>query len=107
MFSTVIGVVVSAIISSILSIIFSEEIIKIFKKILLKLGVLKDVDLSGVWKAVFFVENKEYVEIIKLTQIHGNVYGHIEPNEANYDKIKAVMNNKPLRLKGVIMVHFK
>lgn len=66
MLSIILGIATSAIIISILSIVFSEEIIKNIRKIIFKLGILKDVDLSGVWKASFTNNDKEYVEIFKL-----------------------------------------
>ena len=102
MLSTILGIIISAIISSVLSIIFSEEIIKILRKALLKIGIIKDVDLSGVWEATFSYKGDKFVEIIKLNQNLGTVYGHIEPSETNYEDVKTIMKNKQLKLKGEI-----
>lgn len=98
------SVIVGCIISSIISVLLSDKIIDGVTKILIKLGLSKKADISGIWKASFEIKkgNKktEYTEIIKLDNRLGVVWGRIYPHADNYEALKSNMENKPLRVKG-------
>lgn len=99
MWWTIIGVIVS----SVISVIFSDKIIQGVRRIMLRFGILKDVDLSGKWVATFYLNEKNaYQEIIIIKHRVGLVYGHIEPDDRNYNSLKSVMDKKPLRIRGNI-----
>ena len=98
------NVVLSCIISSAISVLLSDKIIDGITKILIKLGLSKKADISGLWKADFEIgkgrRKVTYTEIIKLENRLGVVWGHINPHEDNYEALKQHMQKKPLRVKG-------
>ena len=99
-------VVLGCIISSVISVLLSDKIIDGITKILIKLGLSKKADISGLWRANFEMgkghRKVTYTEIIKLDNRLGVVWGHISPHQDNYDKLKKHMDNKPLRVKGSV-----
>lgn len=69
---------------------------------MLKIGVLKDVDLSGRWQAIFYVgKEQKYTEIIELRYRVGLLIGKIVNDDRNYDLLKNKIKN-PLRVKGCV-----
>lgn len=96
---TILGMLVS----SVISVIFSDTIIQGIRKTLFHFGILKDINLSGTWIATFYMNNKKaYQEVIKLHHKVGLVFGYIEPDSRNYEKLQQVMYKKPMRIKGSI-----
>lgn len=96
------GILVSAIISTVLSLLFTDQIKGLFSGLFIKIGFSKGVNLNGIWKCSFVYNGKTYVEIVKIKQIGNRATGRIEPDSENYDALKKVMYNKPLRLTGII-----
>ena len=100
------GTIICCIISSIVSVLLSDKIIQGINTVFIKLGLSKNGDISGVWKATFEMgkgsKKAEYVEIIKLSNRLGIVWGRIEPNELNYPMLQSYMKQKPLRVKGTL-----
>lgn len=69
---------------------------------LFKIGFLKDVDLTGKWEATFSCGGKEYTELIELKTKLGSVTGYIIDGDKNYEAIRKVAKESPIRLKGTI-----
>lgn len=63
-------VILGCIVSSIISVLLSDKIIDGIQKALFQLGLSKNVDISGLWKADFEIgrgeKKKTYTEIIGL-----------------------------------------
>lgn len=99
-------VIIGCIISSIISVMLSDVILTGFTKVLIKLGLSKKADVSGIWKATFVVgkgtKKVEYIEVVKLRPRLGMILGYIYPHEENYSELQNYMNKKPLRVKGSI-----
>lgn len=96
----IISCIISAIISAIISVILSDKIIQGINIIFMKLGLSPNGNISGVWEAHFEIEKTEYIEIIRLKNRLGIIWGRIEPHELNYSELQSYMNQKPLRIKG-------
>ena len=96
--------IIGCIISSIISVLLSDKIIAGINNVLIKLGLSKSIDISGIWKATFEIgkgsKMTEYVEIIKLKNRLGIIWGHIYPHSENYGALQECMQQEPLRLKG-------
>ena len=95
--------IVSVIVSAVLSILLADEIKSWIKKALLRIGLLKDVDIAGKWVAVFSCGGKNYREIIEIKQRKTAITGRIIPDTRNYKEIRKSAEKKPLRLKGNII----
>ena len=84
----------------------SEKIIASVNKSLIGLGLLKEADISGIWKATFEFgdgqDKEEYTEIIKLKHRFGVVFGNIVPHDDNYNTLREHEHKKPLRIRGSI-----
>jgi hypothetical protein len=97
-------VILGCIVSSIISVLLSDKIIDGIQKALFQLGLSKNVDISGLWKADFEIgrgeKKKTYTEIIGLNNRLGVIWGHISPDSKNYYDLKLYMEKKPLRVKG-------
>ena len=102
MWETILGIVISSVISSVLSIIFSDKILSSIQLLLVRLGLQKDVDLSGRWIATFDVAEKTYTEIIDVSQRFRRVTGRISDDKRNYNRLHSSMKNNPLRVRGNI-----
>lgn len=102
MWITILGMLIS----SVVSVILSDKIIFSIHRIFVRLGVSRNSDITGVWKATFVIgtgKNKsEYTEIIFLKNILGTIYGRIKEDSRNYENLQSVMAKKPLRVKGFL-----
>lgn len=100
-------VIIGCIISSVISVLLSDKIITSITKVLVKLGLSKKADISGIWKATFEIGKRskkiEYIEIIKLNNRLGIVWGHVHPHKDNYTVLQKYMGKKPLRVKGSLV----
>lgn len=96
--------IICCVISSIISVLLSDKIITGINKVLIRLGLSKSADISGLWRATFEIgkgaKKAEYTEIIELQNRLGIVWGHIYPHADNYAALQEHMEHKPLRLKG-------
>jgi len=95
--------IISCVISSAISVLLSDKIITGVSKVLMRLGLSKVADISGIWKATFDIgrgaQKAEYVEIIQLKNRLGVVWGHIYPHPENYARIERVYGTKTVKAK--------
>lgn len=102
MWLTILGMIISAVVS----VILSDKIIFGLHRIFVKLGVSRNSDVTGLWKATFSMETgktkDEYVEIIFLKNRFGTIYGNIANDSRNYPRLHTVMSKNPIRLKGFL-----
>lgn len=102
MWITILGMIIS----SIVSVILSDKIIFGIDRLFIRLGIFRVSNITGLWQTTFVMgygkDKKEYQEIIFIKKRFGTIYGYIVNDERNYERLKSVMVQQPLRLKGFL-----
>lgn len=96
--------IIGPIISVIVTLLVSEPIKNWLAPFVSKFGVRKDDGINGRWQATFFYgpDKKEYREAIEVSTLLGVIVGRIFPHSENYDGLKTVEAQKPVRLRGTV-----
>lgn len=96
--------IIGPVVAVIVTLLVSEPLKTRLAPIVSRFGSKKQEGITGKWKTTFFYgENEvEYVEVLELSALLGNIVGHVIPHELNHKELKKVESEKPLRLRGEI-----
>lgn len=98
--------ILSIILTSIISIALSDKIIDGISKIMVRIGIYTDIDITGKWEATFFVPRDGYIEkfteVILVKRRFGTILGYIDNSSLNYNNYRAKRYTKILRVRGYI-----
>jgi hypothetical protein len=87
-----------------ITLLVSEPLKNWLAPVVAKLGSRKDQGISGRWIAVFShgPQEAEYVEVIEISSLFGQLVGRVVPDKRNYPALREVDKVRPLRLRGTI-----
>lgn len=96
--------IIGPVVAVVVTLLISEPLKTRLAPVVARLGSKKEKGITGIWKATFFYgkEGTEYVEVIEISALLGNIVGHVIPHELNHAELRKVENEKPLRLRGEI-----
>jgi hypothetical protein len=92
------------VVAIIVTLLVSEPLKNKLAPLVARLGTKKEEGITGKWKAIFYYgkEETQYIEVLELSSLLGNIVGHIIPHEINHADLKLVETEKPLRLRGEV-----